>query len=213
MGMQNRLQPLLWADRACLLEGLRLSRESPMSTKVPDGTIEALATGEVRFEELPREWQAILNGESDTSESTTVVVDSDIPPPLKLTKDRQRILAEVEWVNSQPWAGTGGAYNRLGYLAFLGVAWRVNRLFDLGMSVREFGERIGTKSIATAHRVLWRILNLGLVRKREEEPSDEVRTTSYRYDLQQLRSRNNHSLTHPCLKEIQSRNVPPLLEM
>jgi predicted transcriptional regulator len=139
---------------------------------------------------------ALLMGEDDTQKPT-----SEVPPSLRLTRDRQKLLTEVQWVNVQPWSGQGGAYNRLGYLAFLGVAWRVNRLTDLGVSVREFGEWIGTKSIATANRVQWRILDLGLVRRREEE-LEGVRTTSYRYDLQ-LQSRYSLSTTSlPYLNEI-----------
>jgi predicted transcriptional regulator len=190
-----------------------------MTTKLPDGTMDALASGELRFEDLPQEWQDYLDGKSVLPEQSSDVavllgskvdeLDEDDKEELaKITKDRQRILIEVEWANSQPWPGNGGAYNRLGYLAFLGIAFRVNRLFDLGVSVREFGELIGTKSKATANAVIWRILKLGLVRKREDtEPIEGIRTVPYRYDLQLQggRFRDTHTnYSHPYLYE----NVP-----
>jgi hypothetical protein len=91
--------------------------------------MEAIATGELRIEDLPREWRTLLGVEEDAP--------ADDPSPLKMTRVRRKLLAELEWSNAQEWKGKGGTYDKIGHRAFLGVAWRTNRLEALGVATRE----------------------------------------------------------------------------
>jgi hypothetical protein len=138
-----------------------------------------------------------------SAEGRTTVGEWEPSGPLgqALTNTRREILAAFAWAQGQPWPGRAGTYNRLGYRAVLLIAYRVNRTTDLDISVREFGEAIGTRSLATASAVLRRLVEAVLLTRRPGETFDDP----YVYDLV-LRKWNTlplppiekHSLFHLC---------------
>jgi hypothetical protein len=84
--------------------------------------------------------------------------------PFQLTPLRQQLLKVFAWAWLSPWKGTGGTNDRLGHLAVLSVAFRANK-GRISLSVRQFGELIGTKRVDTAFRVLGRLVEQGKIRR------------------------------------------------
>jgi len=127
------------------------------------GTIAAIADGREKLEDFSMdELQRFLR------DARATLNEHPEHPSLKLTRTRQKLLAELEWTNAQAWPGRSGTTDKLAYMSVLGIAWRVNRTDDVGVSVRELGELIGV-AFETARRALRRLFERDLLRRAEDE--------------------------------------------
>jgi predicted transcriptional regulator len=144
--LTSRLALLVWGLRRikanCDVHHLDeyLASDSLPSERGQPGTMAAIAEGLMPF---PEEDEA----------------------PLADTKTRQAVLGMLAWALEDGWKGRGGATDFHAFLAFLGVAYRANKLF-VGMSQYQLAELIGVNP-STAWRSIRRLERKGLL-KRED---------------------------------------------
>lgn len=122
-------------------------------TRLPEGTMTALATGEMSLEDFDREFRALLAGRADEHEADDA---------LSLTPARQKLLALAAWASAQAWPGKSGTTDINALRAILAVAYRANKL-AVAVSQYDLSEWIDVSN-RTAWNAIKRLERRGVLR-------------------------------------------------